>query len=338
MPDPAPDLADIRAAARAIAGVAARTPALTSRLPGLPNPLFLKDETRQPTGAFKLRGAANALSRLSPEQAARGVVCCSTGNHGRAVAHAARDLGIPATVCLSALVPPAKVEAVQSLGARVIRHGRSQDEAREEADRLAEAEGLAPVPPFDHPRVIAGQGTISLELLEDLPDLETILIPLSGGGLAAGVAVGAKALKPSIRLIGLTMQTGAAMHASLQAGHPVEVEEAPSLADSLGGGIGLKNRWTHALCRDLLDEVILLSENEIWRGMHALHHVEGLTVEGAAAVGHAAILSSRATLTGPTATLVTGENLPPEQAQAIARSQPIQIGDQLAGGPEWTTY
>ncbi|MGM0584118.1 MAG: hydroxyectoine utilization dehydratase EutB [Pseudomonadota bacterium] len=338
MTDRAPDLAAIRAAARAIEGVTARTPLIRSRLPGLPAPLWLKDETRQPTGAFKLRGAANALSRLSQDQRARGVVCCSTGNHGRAVAWAARRLGVPATVCLSTLVPEAKVAAVEALGARVLRIGRSQDEAQIEADRLAEAEGLTPIPPFDHPDVIAGQGTIGLELLEDAPDLETILVPLSGGGLAAGVAIAAKGLKPGSRVIGLSMERGAAMHASLRAGRPVEAEEAPSLADSLGGGVGLANRWTFSACRDLLDEVILLSEDEIWRGMHALFHVEGIRAEGAAAVGHAAILAGRVTLTGPTATLITGANLPPEQAEAIAGGRAVEIGDRPAGGPEWTTY
>jgi threonine dehydratase len=153
----------------------------------------------------------------------RGVVCCSTGNHGRAVAHAARARGIAATVCLSALVPPAKVDAVAALGARVLRHGDSQDDAQREASRLVATEGLTEIPPFDHPDVIAGQGTIGLELLADRPDLGAILVPLSGGGLLAGIAVAVKALKPSVRVIGLSMDRGAAMAASLGAGRPVAV-------------------------------------------------------------------------------------------------------------------
>lgn len=299
-------LDDIRAAASRIAGHVVQTPlvedaALSARLG---RPIWLKCEHRQTTGAFKLRGAANAV--LSLQGKVRGVVTASTGNHGRAVAHAARMLGVPATVCLSRLVPANKVQAIRDLGARVRIVGNSQDEAMAEVARAVSEEGLTEIPPFDHPAVVAGQGTIGLEI--GAP--EAVLVPLSGGGLAAGIAVAIKALSPATRVIGLTMENGAAMAASIRAGHPVEVTETASLADSLGGGIGLGNRVTFPLCRDLLDEVILLTEAEIAQGIRHLGRA-GHVVEGAAAVGTAALLTGKFVPTGPTVTILSGANIDP---------------------------
>ncbi|MAS41640.1 MAG: hydroxyectoine utilization dehydratase EutB [Rhodobacteraceae bacterium] len=330
-PEPArPGLPEFRAAAQAIAGAAIRTPLIASALPGM-EALRLKLDCLQPTGAFKIRGALNAVARLAP--GARGVVCCSTGNHGRALAWAAARAGLPAVICLSALAPEAKVRAVAALGARVIRVGASQDDAQVEADRLAEAEGLTPVPPFDHAHVIAGQGTLGLELIEDAPDLETILVPLSGGGLAAGAAAAAKALKPGVRVVGISMDRGAAMAASLAAGRPVEVTEVASLADSLGGGVGLENRLTFAMCRDLLDDVVRVTEAEIYAGMLALLEGERVVAEGASAVAHAAVLAGKIRLTGPTAALITGRNAAPEQIAAIAARTPVRLGDITVEAP-----
>lgn len=318
----------VQAARAAIAGVAVKTPLIASRcLEGAARqPVFLKLETLQPIGAFKLRGAANALSLLGVDERARGVVCCSTGNHGRAVAFAARRLGVRATVCLSHLVPEIKICAIEALGGTVRRVGRSQDEAQVEADRMVREEGLTDIPPFDHPHVIAGQGTIALEILEDRPDIETILVPLSGGGLIGGIALAAKALKPSIRIIGISMARGAAMQASLMTGRPVEVEELPTLADSLGGGIGLRNRWTFDLCRNLVDDVVLLDESDIYRGMRVLLLEERLVAEGAAAVGYAALLAGKVKLDGPVAIIVSGQNAPMEQVLAIGRGEPVTLG------------
>ena len=191
---------------------------------------------------------------------------------------------------------------------------------------MVREEGLTDIPPFDHPHVIAGQGTIALEILEDRPDIETILVPLSGGGLIGGIALAAKALKPSIRIIGISMARGAAMQASLKAGRPVEVEELPTLADSLGGGIGLENRWTFDLCRSLVDEVVLLDEVEIYRGMRTLLLEERLVAEGAAAVGHAALLAGKVKLGGPAAIIVSGQNAPMEQVLAIGRGEAVRLG------------
>jgi threonine dehydratase len=333
-PDLVPDLAAIREARNTIAASVQRTPLLRSvdlsTATGVD--ILLKLESLQPTGAFKLRGATNAVRRLSIEQRSRGVGCCSTGNHGRAVAYAAGQAGIRAVVCLSGLVPENKVAAIRALGAEVRRIGRSQDEGQREIDRLVRDEGLIDIPPFDHPDVIAGQGTIALELLEDRPDLSTIVAPLSGGGLISGIAIAAKALKADIRIVGVSMENGAAMHESLAAGRPIEVTEVASLADSLGGGIGLGNRHTFAICRTLVDETVLVSETEIYRAMQALFREQRLVTEGAGSVGVAALLAGKLRLEGPTALIVSGNNVDLDQFLAIASGQPIKVGTLMVKG------
>ncbi|MGK6315497.1 hydroxyectoine utilization dehydratase EutB [Neorhizobium sp. DT-125] len=318
-------LDDIRGAAARIDGRVLRTPmvesvALSERL-GVP--VHLKLEHHQTTGSFKLRGATNAVLSLSADERARGVVAASTGNHGRALAFAARAEGSVATICMSSLVPQNKVSEIRRLGARVRIIGRSQDEAQEEVDRLVAEEGLVMVPPFDYPAVVAGQGTLGLEIVEQIPEVGTVLVPLSGGGLAAGVAAAVKGLKPQARVIGLTMECGAAMKASLDAGRPVLVEELPSLADSLGGGIGLDNRVTFDLCRDLLDDVVLLSEAEIAAGMRHAYAVEREVVEGAAAVGIAALLAGKVESRGPVVTILSGRNVDMEQHRRVMNGEII---------------
>jgi threonine dehydratase len=326
-------LADILSAARAIAGLADATPLVPSphmsRLTG--QDFLLKLETCQPIGAFKLRGALNAIAAL-PE-GTPGVTCCSTGNHGRGVAYAARQRGLHATICMSDLVPRAKVDGIKALGAEVRIAGKSQDDAQAEALRLCKTEGLVDISPFDDPKVIAGQGTIGLELLAARPDIGTILVPLSGGGLAAGIAVAAKAIKPEIEIIGITMENGAAMAASIAAGHPVEVEEVPSLADSLGGGIGLSNRLSFPLCRDLLDDIVLVTEEEIRDAMQVLYYEDRLIAEGASVVGLAATLAGKLPRpTAPVATIVTGRNLDMDTFTRIVSGQDVQLGDRLLKG------
>lgn len=316
-----PNLDDVRQAAERVADIALRTPLVPSEALSAESGrrVLLKLETLQPIGAFKIRGAANAVARLPEAVAARGVTCASTGNHGRAVAYAARRLGIPAVVCMSTLVPANKVAAIEALGAEARIGGRSQDDAQKEVDRLVAEEGLAEIPPFDHADVVAGQGTLAVEMLEDAPGLDTLLVPLSGGGLVGGIALAAKALKPSIRVVGISMARGAAMHASLAAGRPVAVEEEASLADSLGGGIGLANRYTFALVRDLVDRVVLLEEPQIARGMRWLFEEEGLVVEGGGAVGVSLLLEDLVPDLGDTVgVVVSGRNVDRRQfLQAI---------------------
>lgn len=296
-----------------------RTPLIRSHLSiETGHDVLLKLEMLQPVGSFKIRGAAYAISQLSDEQKKSGVACYSTGNHGRAVAYAARLNGIRATVCLSRLVPAAKVDAIEALGAEVKRVGESQDEAETEVRRLVQEYGMVSIPPFDDEHVIAGQSTVGIEILEQCPDAETIVLPVSGGGLLGGVAIVAKAVNPHIRIVGAAMENGSAMAASLQAGRPVRVREEPTLADSLGGGIGDDNKLTLELCREFADEFVLLSEEEILRGMSSLLFDDNLLVEGASAVGHGAILAGKLEVSGPTVILLTGRNVAPDQVRRIA--------------------
>lgn len=321
-------LSDILAAKRTIAGEVVRTPLLPSRFfserAGFP--FHLKMETMQPTGAFKLRGATNA-ARNAPSGTTK-LTCCSTGNHGRAVAYAAQALGLQATICMSSLVPKTKIDGIRALGATAHIKGKSQDDALAECRALSTEDGTFEISPFDNPFVIAGQGTIGLEMLEDCPDIAAILVPLSGGGLAAGVALAAKSINPKIKVIGVTMDRGAAMYVSIQAGHPVEVKEVPSLADSLGGGIGLDNQLTFVMCRDLLDEIILVTEEEIYHALQALYYEEAQVAEGASVVGIAALLAGKLpSINGPIGTIITGRNLDMVDFTRVINGEDLMLGD-----------
>ena len=325
-------LSDILSARQAIRGVADATPMVPSPYMSgkIGHDFLLKLENMQPIGAFKLRGAYNAVMRLP--DGAKGVTCCSTGNHGRGVAFAAAKQGIRAVICMSKLVPQTKIDGIRALGAEVRIIGNSQDDAQAESQRLVGSEGLVEISPFDDPHVIAGQGTIGLEMLEARPDLTTLLVPLSGGGLAAGIAVAAKAINPDIRIVGITMERGAAMYASIQAGQPVEVTEVSSLADSLGGGIGMQNRLSFPLCRELLDEVVLVSEENIRDAMQVLFYEDRIVAEGASVVGLAAVISGKIELSGPTGTIITGRNLDMSVFQNIMAGRDVQLGDLTVKG------
>ena len=289
-----------------------RTPLVAS--PSLSAPgrarVALKLETAQDTGAFKLRGATNFIRARGDMVRARGVVTVSTGNHGRAVAHAARRVGARAVVCMSELVPASKREAIEALGAEIRIVGRCQDDAEAEAQRLVREEHLALVHPFDDPLVIAGQGTVGIEILEDQPEVDTVIVALSGGGLISGIALALKAANPRARVVAVTMEQGAAMYESVRAGRPVEVEETPSLADSLGGGIGFDNRYTFELVRALVDDYVLVTEAEIARAMRHLYRNERVIAEGGGAVSVAAVLAEKVSgLSGNVVCVVSGGNV-----------------------------
>jgi threonine dehydratase len=322
-------LGDVERARVRIEGVVRRTPlvesaALTS-LTGAP--VHLKLENRQLTGSFKLRGALNAVLALDAAERARGVVTVSTGNHGRAVALAGRRVQAPVTVCLSNLVPGNKLGAIRELGATVRIVGESQDDAQIDADRLVAEEGMTLVPPFDHPEVIAGQGTIGLEIIEQFPEVERVLVPLSGGGLISGVALSMRGLKPSVRVVGVSMERGCAMYSSQQAGRPCRVEEVESLADSLGGGIGLDNRYTFGMVRNLVDELVLVDEEAIAAAIRHAYHSEGQTVEGAGAVGIAALLRAGSRGSGgATVALLSGGNIDPSLHARLLADAPRSEG------------
>jgi threonine dehydratase len=304
-------LGDVERARVAIAGTIRPTPVNPS--PDLSAragvPVHLKLEHHQITGSFKLRGAANAVHELSDEQRGHGVVSVSTGNHGRALAYAARQAGVRCIICMSKLVPQNKIDGIEAQGAEVRIVGHSQDDAQIEVDRLVTEAGMAMVPPFDHPDIIAGQGTLGLEMLEQLPEMETAVIQVSGGGLISGVATALKAKRPGIRVIGVSMERGAAMFECLQAGRPIHVEELATLADSLGGGIGLDNRYTFEMVRELVDETVLVSEQEIAAAIRHGYWQERQIVEGSGSVGMAALLAGKIHPSGVTALLLSGGNI-----------------------------
>jgi threonine dehydratase len=331
-------LANILAARQVIRGVADATPFVPSPFMSerCGQDFLLKLENMQPIGAFKLRGAYNAVMSLPNGTA--GVTCCSTGNHGRGVAFAAAKRGMRAVICMSKLVPQAKVDGIKAIGADVAIVGTSQDDALAESQRLVEAEGLVEISPFDDPLVIAGQGTIGLEMMEARPDLDTILVPLSGGGLAAGVAVAAKSIDPTVKIIGISMDRGAAMHASVAAGHPVEVDEVASLADSLGGGIGMDNRLSFPLCRDNLDDIVLVTEEEVRDAMQVLFFEDRIVAEGACVVGIAATLAGKLpSPQGPVGTIITGRNLDMQMFHKIMGGEDIALGDMNLKGKRYGT-
>lgn len=304
-------LQSVFAARERIRGIAVQTPLVPA--PSLSvdgRDVRLKLEICQPTTAFKLRGAASALTALSEKQREAGVVCASTGNAGRAVAYAAKMMGARATICMSKLVPQNKLDAIAALGAETVIIGDSQDDAQQEVWRLVKDEGMAEIPPFDHADVIAGQGTIALEILEQFSEVDTLIVQLSGGGLIAGIAMAAKTINPAIRVIGVSMERGAAMAASLKAGKPVEVREEKTLADSLGGGINLNNRYTFKMAQDFVDDVVLLTEEQIARAMAHLYWREGWVTEGAGAVGAAVLLDNLSDKVGRNVALVlSGKNV-----------------------------
>ncbi len=285
--------------------------------------ILLAHEYLQTTGAFKLRGAMNAVLQLPPGTA--GVTAVSTGNHGRALAYSAHQAGVPCVICMSQLVPKNKLDAIRALGAETRIVGKSQDEAEIEAKRLVDEEGYTMLPPFDHPQVVAGQGTLGLEMLAQVPDVDTVLVQLSGGGLISGIALAIKLQRPEVRIVGISMQRGAAMYASQQAGKPVEVEEVPTLADSLGGGIGLGNRLTFDIVRDFVDDLVLLSEAEIADGIRHAYFDEQFIVEGAGAVGIAALLAGKVEPGDKTIVLLSGKNIDMELHRKIINREDYEL-------------
>ncbi|MEO1468256.1 MAG: hydroxyectoine utilization dehydratase EutB [Pseudomonadota bacterium] len=324
-------LAEVEAAREAIKGIARATPvelsAALSDLTGVP--VALKLEHQQVSGSFKFRGATNAVQALSEAERAAGVVGVSTGNHGRGLARACSMAGVRCVIAMSNLVPRNKVEAIRAEGAEVLISGQSQDEAQREVDRLV-ANGMTMIPPFDHRHVIAGQGTIGLEMLEAMPEVETVIVQVSGGGLISGIATAIKTRRPQTQVVGVSMERGAAMWSSLEAGRPVEVEELPTLADSLGGGIGLDNRHTFAMVQRLVDGFVRVTEPEIAAGIRHCYWREGLIAEGSGATGVAALLSGRVTPRGPTMVLISGGNIDIGLHHRVISGEDVDVTEEAA--------
>ena len=290
-----PSLADIYLARRRIQRKVFRTPLIESptlsELTG--SETYLKLENLQKTGAFKLRGATNKIMSLKPEALEKGVITVSSGNHGLAVSCAARELGIPAYVCVSTATVENKVTAIRNMGSTVLMEGGTYDEAADVANQKMNDLNLTMIHPFDDPDIIAGQGTVGLEIIEDLPEIDTILVPLSGGGLMSGVALALKTIKPSIHVVGVSMDRGPAMIESIKAGRIVEVDEQPSLADALVGGLGRENHFTLNMVKKYMDEAVLVSEEEIAAGMVFALEQHHQVLEGGGAVGIAALLAKK---------------------------------------------
>jgi threonine dehydratase len=297
------DLDDIRAARERIAGAAIRTPLV--RLED--GDVWLKLEVLQPVGSFKIRGAANAMAQMDPAELARGVVTASAGNMAQGVAWNARRLGVSCTVVAPDHAPDAKVSAVERLGGRVLKV--PFDEWWQAfVDRGRPGLEGAFVHAFDDERVMAGNGTIGLELLEDLPDVETVLVPWGGGGLSCGIASAVKALRPSCRVLAVEVETGAPLTASLAAGEPLTVDYRPSFVD----GIGSKTVFASMLRRaqDLLDGTVVVTLDEVAAAVRVLAARAHVVAEGAGAAPVAAALSGRAG-SGRVACIVSGGSIDP---------------------------
>lgn len=251
--------------------------------------VYLKLECLQVTGSFKLRGATNKLLSLTNEQKNKGVIAVSTGNHGKGVAHAAKQIGIKSTIFMSSMVPEHRKKAIESLGAKVEIIGNNSDEADLYAREFAKKNNITLVHPFDDLDVIAGQGTVGLEMLEAMPDIDSVIIPTSGGGLIGGIALAIKLQKPNVKIIATSMKRGPSMYESLKAGKPVDVKEEETLADCLGGSIGLENQYTFGICRDVIDDFILIDEPKIAEGIKFNFEKHKLVTEGAAATSIMAV-------------------------------------------------
>jgi threonine dehydratase len=311
-PRAAVTLEALRSAARGLEGVAVRTPlldmpALAARL-GVP--VDAKCEQLQPVGAFKIRGAYTAVSRIPAEQRVRGVVTYSSGNHGQAVAFAARLLGTHAVVVMPERAPAIKIEGVKRQGGEVVLAGNTSAERHHRALALVEERGLVMVPPYESLDVITGQGTCGLEILEERPGVETIVVPVGGGGLIAGIAAAVAAIKPSVQVVGVEPTAAAKLARALDAGRPTQMEPATSLADGLLPlSIG---ELPFAVLSSVVSQAVQVSEDEIVAAVRYLYDELHLVVEPSGAVTTAALLSRRVRLSGSTVVVVSGGNIDPE--------------------------
>ena len=324
-------LADIRAAADGFAGVLAPTPLQGSRLltDRVGGPVWLKCENLQRAGSFKIRGAYTRISRMPADERARGVVAASAGNHAQGVALAARLLGVEATVFVPAGASIAKVDATREYGATVVTAGTTIDEALLAAREFGERTGAVLVHPFDHPDIVAGQGTVGLELVQQCPDVATVVVCTGGGGLLAGTAAAVRALRPSVRVVGVQAAGAAAYPLSLAAGQPVPLASMTTMADGIA--VGRPGDVPFALVRELVDEVVTVSEASLARAVVLLLERAKLVVEPAGAAAVAALLDGVVTgVEPPVVALLSGGNVDPLLLQRIIRSGLVSAGRYLA--------
>lgn len=301
-------LADVEAAAKRIEGAVVRTPTMFSRtlseLTGAR--IWVKFENLQFTAAYKERGALNKLLLMDEATRARGVIAASAGNHAQAVAYHGARLGVPVTIVMPRSTPTIKVMQTEGHGAEVVLHADSFDEAYQEALRLADERSLTFVHPFEDPEIMAGQGTVALELLADAPDVDTLIVPIGGGGLISGMATAAKALRPDIEIIGVQAELYPSMYCSFTG------RDLPSAGDTIAEGIAVKRpaEMTSQVIRSLVDEILLVSETEIETAVGLFLQIEKTVAEGAGAAGLAALIANRERFRGRAVGLVlTGGNI-----------------------------
>ncbi|MEU3764251.1 pyridoxal-phosphate dependent enzyme [Amycolatopsis keratiniphila] len=310
---------DIRDAAAQLAGVAHRTPVARSRtldeLVGAE--VFVKCENLQRVGAFKFRGAYNAASRLSPEQLAKGIAAYSSGNHAQAVALAARELGSSAVILIPEDTPQSKKDATAGYGAEIVTYDRYTGDRVAIGEALAADRDLALIPPYEHPHVIAGQGTAALELLEDTESLDTLVVPVGGGGLIAGSSTAAKAVRPGIRVVGVEPAAGDDTKRSLEAGERVSIPVPRTIAD--GQAASVPGELTFSINRRLVDDIALVTDEQVRDAMRFAFERLKLVIEPSGATGLAALLSGQIPASGRVGVIISGGNVSPERfAELIA--------------------
>nr|MBA2599735.1 threo-3-hydroxy-L-aspartate ammonia-lyase [Actinomycetota bacterium] len=320
-------LDDVRAARHRLEGVAHRTPVLTSRTldERTGAPVFLKAETFQRGGAFKFRGAYNKISSLRPEERSRGVIAFSSGNHAQAVALAAKILDVPAVLVMPEDAPVAKRRATEEYGATIVTYDRYTADREQLATQLAADRGLVLVPPYDDPFIIAGQGTVALELLEDAGHLDILVVPVGGGGLVAGCAVACRAQSTTVRIFGVEPELGDDTRRSLRAGEPVQIPVPRTIAD--GQQVTQPGRMTFEINRRHLEDVVLVSDDEILEAMEFAFDRLKLVTEPSGATGIAALLQGRVDVDGARVGLiVSGGNVGVHRfCELLSNHQGLQI-------------
>ncbi|HEV7812841.1 MAG TPA: threonine ammonia-lyase [Leifsonia sp.] len=316
-----PSLDEIEAARVVVSRVAQPTPVESSRFLAevLGAPVYLKCENLQRTGSYKIRGAYNRLAKLTAEERARGVVAASAGNHAQGVAFAARELGIHATIFMPVGVAIPKFQATRDYGADVVLSGSIVDETLRAAADFAAETGAVLIPPFDHPDVVTGQGTLGLEILDEVPDAATVIVPIGGGGLISGVASAVKQRAAregrEIRVIGVQAANAAAYPVSLAAGEPTEISLVATIADGIA--VSKPGALNFEIIRDVVDEVVTVSEDDMARALLVLLERAKMVVEPAGGAAVAAILAGKVAPTGPTVAILSGGNIDPLLMQRV---------------------
>ncbi len=313
-----PDLQMIREAEATLRGVARKTPVLPFGRQG--SNLFIKAENLQVTGSFKIRGAFNKLSNLTREEAAKGVIACSAGNHAQGVAFSAMHLGMRAVICMPAYAPAMKVEGTRSYGAEVVLVSGNYDDSAREAERLAEGKGYTFAHPFNDAHVIAGQGTIGLEILEQMPDVQQVVVPVGGGGLVSGVAIAVKSLRPDVRVIGVQTLNVPSMYTSFGLSKMETLQDRTTIADGIH--VLTPGDLTFNLVEKYVDDIVTVRESEISEAIAALLEGAKMVAEGAGATGVAAYLFNRIETKLRTVAVVSGGNVDLSVLERIIAERP----------------